>query len=163
MAYAEFGPAMSTLDKNDPNLINHENPIEASYCVLKAASHKLKITMSTAENVLCMFVWEILKKKKQSRAWKYTITPNQEYLYVYDKGVCDIVQYSCQNKIEAIDRPTIIRVDYSLLKVYDSMKDLGKSSDRLPRKRTKKKDKDSQARKKIVVVDKNIVAKLRFH
>ena len=42
------------------------------------------------------------------------------------------------------------------------MKDLGKSSDRLPRKRTKK-NKKSQARKKIVVVDKNIVAKSRFH
>ena len=133
-AYAEFGPAVSTLDEKYSNLLDHKNPIEASYRVLKAASHQLEITMSTVENVLCMYVQEILQKKKQSRAWKYTITPNQEYLYVYDQDVCDIVQYSCRNKIEAIDRPTIIRVDYSLLKVYDSMKDLGKSSDRLPRK-----------------------------
>ena len=86
--------------------------------------------------------------EKKSRAWKYTIAPNQEYLYVYDQGVCDIVQYSCQNKIEVIDRSTIIPIDYSLLKVYDSMKDLGKSSHRLPRKRTKKKEQGQSSKEK---------------
>ena len=65
--------------------------------------------------------------------------------------------------METIDIRTILPIDFSLIKVYDSMKNLGKTTDRLPRKRNKNKKNGRWARKKIVIIDKNNIAESRWN
>lgn len=130
-SYAKFASSTSTgaYLNETLNLFVDDEYVKCSYHALKAVANHLKISMMEAENVSCKLVQSITGS---SNKWRYSLSPNQLFIFHYDASLGKIVSYAVDGMVYRIH----IDCDWGSIQASDQMKNLKGSKKCLKEKQT---------------------------